>query len=245
MSAKKRRVALAALTACVAALAVTGTATCGEALPRRPIRPQSDQRDARHLRQPRGQAAWHRGLVRRRHPHDAGWHDPEAVVAGIDSGLPVSGSRTAVSRLDDPVPHERRARDRAPALAAGQQEGKAGPVHLSRVPAAAARALARRLLHARGDVRAGGGSAVCPSRGRLPGCAERLHVQQKVFCQRTGGAETAQCRIRDRSFAFIGLVLLGVAAWGVAASVRHRRLAGPRGESLPPLPARFSKRQQA
>ena len=117
---------------------------------------------------------------------------------GIDSGLPVPGGRTAVSRLDDPVPHERRARDRAPALAPGQQEGKAGPVHLSRVPAAAARALARRLLHARGDVRAGGGSAVRPGRGRLPGCAERLDLQQKVFCQRTGGAATAQRRVRDR-----------------------------------------------
>jgi hypothetical protein len=46
-------------------------------------------------------------------------------------------------------------------------------------------------------------------------------------------------------FAVLGLVLLGLATWGVAANLRYRRLAGPRGESLPPLPARFSKRQRA
>jgi hypothetical protein len=45
-------------------------------------------------------------------------------------------------------------------------------------------------------------------------------------------------------FAVIGLILLGLAAWGVVANVRYRRLAGPRGESLPPLPARFSKRER-
>jgi hypothetical protein len=35
-----------------------------------------------------------------------------------------------------------------------------------------------------------------------------------------------------------GLVLAGLAAWGVARGIRNRRLAGPRGGALPPLPPR-------
>ncbi|MDX6507315.1 MAG: hypothetical protein QOG06_1959 [Gaiellaceae bacterium] len=37
-------------------------------------------------------------------------------------------------------------------------------------------------------------------------------------------------------FVGIGLVLLGLAAWGTTRAVRNRRLRGPRGGSLPPLP---------
>jgi hypothetical protein len=36
--------------------------------------------------------------------------------------------------------------------------------------------------------------------------------------------------------AMIGLVLLGLAAWGAGRAVRHRRLQGPRRGALPPLP---------
>jgi hypothetical protein len=39
-------------------------------------------------------------------------------------------------------------------------------------------------------------------------------------------------------FAAIGLVLLGLAAWGTGRAVRNRRLAGPRHGALPPLPPR-------
>jgi len=35
-----------------------------------------------------------------------------------------------------------------------------------------------------------------------------------------------------------GLVLVGLAAWGVTRGIRNRRLAGPRGGALPPLPPR-------
>lgn len=44
-------------------------------------------------------------------------------------------------------------------------------------------------------------------------------------------------------FGIIGLLLLGLAAWGVAAKLRDRRIAGPH-EGLPPLPARFRNRQR-
>jgi hypothetical protein len=37
-------------------------------------------------------------------------------------------------------------------------------------------------------------------------------------------------------FAALGLVLLGLAAWGVARAVRSRRLQGPRSSEMPPLP---------
>jgi hypothetical protein len=37
-------------------------------------------------------------------------------------------------------------------------------------------------------------------------------------------------------FAVVGLVLLGLAGWGLRAVVRDRRLRGPRRQSLPPLP---------
>lgn len=37
-------------------------------------------------------------------------------------------------------------------------------------------------------------------------------------------------------FGVIGLVLLGLAAWGATRAVRNRRLAGPRSGALPPLP---------
>jgi hypothetical protein len=40
-------------------------------------------------------------------------------------------------------------------------------------------------------------------------------------------------------FAIIGLLLLGLAGWGVVAIIRNRRLVGPR-EDLPPLPRRIS-----
>jgi hypothetical protein len=40
-------------------------------------------------------------------------------------------------------------------------------------------------------------------------------------------------------FSVIGLLLLGLAGWGVAAHIRNRRLRGPK-EGLPPGPARFS-----
>jgi hypothetical protein len=39
-------------------------------------------------------------------------------------------------------------------------------------------------------------------------------------------------------FAVVGLVLLGLAGWGLRAVVRDRRLRGPRRQSLPPLPPR-------
>jgi hypothetical protein len=45
-------------------------------------------------------------------------------------------------------------------------------------------------------------------------------------------------------FAVLGLVLLGLVGWGVATVLRDRRLAGPRGQGLPPLPARFKSRQR-
>ena len=45
-------------------------------------------------------------------------------------------------------------------------------------------------------------------------------------------------------FGIIGLLLLGLAGWGVAAKLRDRRISGPRGEGLPPLPARFRNRQR-
>jgi hypothetical protein len=37
-------------------------------------------------------------------------------------------------------------------------------------------------------------------------------------------------------FGLIGAVLVGLACWGLARVVRHRRLQGPRGGALPPLP---------
>jgi hypothetical protein len=40
-------------------------------------------------------------------------------------------------------------------------------------------------------------------------------------------------------FSVLGLLLLGLAGWGVFATIRNRRLAGPR-EGLPPGPRRFS-----
>jgi hypothetical protein len=40
-------------------------------------------------------------------------------------------------------------------------------------------------------------------------------------------------------FAILGLLLLGLAGWGVVATIRNRRLVGPR-EALPPLPRRVS-----
>lgn len=43
-------------------------------------------------------------------------------------------------------------------------------------------------------------------------------------------------------FGVMGLLLLALAGWGIAAKVRDRRLAGPRGGGLPPLPPRFSRR---
>ena len=43
-------------------------------------------------------------------------------------------------------------------------------------------------------------------------------------------------------FAVLGLLLLGLAGWGLVAHLRARRLMGPRGEGLPPSPARFSGR---
>jgi len=36
-------------------------------------------------------------------------------------------------------------------------------------------------------------------------------------------------------FGIVGLLLVGLAAWGVGRAIRNRRLAGPRGGSLPPL----------
>jgi hypothetical protein len=36
-------------------------------------------------------------------------------------------------------------------------------------------------------------------------------------------------------FGILGLLLVGLAAWGVGRAIRNRRLAGPRGGSLPPL----------
>ncbi len=41
-------------------------------------------------------------------------------------------------------------------------------------------------------------------------------------------------------FAVIGLLLLGLVAWGVVAKLRFRRLVGHRRGELPPSPARFS-----
>jgi hypothetical protein len=39
-------------------------------------------------------------------------------------------------------------------------------------------------------------------------------------------------------FALIGAVLAGLVCWGIARTIRHRRLASPRGGALPPLPPR-------
>jgi hypothetical protein len=39
-------------------------------------------------------------------------------------------------------------------------------------------------------------------------------------------------------FGITGLVLVVVAGWGVVRAIRNRRLAGPRGGALPPLPPR-------
>jgi len=44
-------------------------------------------------------------------------------------------------------------------------------------------------------------------------------------------------------FAVIGLILVVLVAWGVGANLRFRRLVGHRRESLPPSPARFSARR--
>ena len=44
-------------------------------------------------------------------------------------------------------------------------------------------------------------------------------------------------------FAVIGLLLLGLVAWGIVAKLRFRRLVGHRHEALPPSPARFSAKR--
>jgi hypothetical protein len=44
-------------------------------------------------------------------------------------------------------------------------------------------------------------------------------------------------------FAVIGLLLLGLVAWGIGAQLRFRRLVGHRREALPPSPARFSAKR--
>jgi hypothetical protein len=43
-------------------------------------------------------------------------------------------------------------------------------------------------------------------------------------------------------FALLGALLLGLSAWGIARRVRDRRLAGPYGGELPPLPPRVRRR---
>ena len=44
-------------------------------------------------------------------------------------------------------------------------------------------------------------------------------------------------------FAVIGLILLGLAVWGIGAKLHFYRLAGRRREGLPPSPARLSARR--
>ncbi|MEP6910367.1 MAG: hypothetical protein ABI896_08055 [Actinomycetota bacterium] len=45
-------------------------------------------------------------------------------------------------------------------------------------------------------------------------------------------------------FAVLGLLLLGLAAWGVVAHLRYRRLAASHSSALPPLPARVLDRSR-
>jgi hypothetical protein len=42
-------------------------------------------------------------------------------------------------------------------------------------------------------------------------------------------------------FAVVALLLLAIAAWGLATVIRHRRLVGAHGGGLPPLPARLAR----
>jgi hypothetical protein len=60
--------------------------------------------------------------------------------------------------------------------------------------------------------------------------------------QATSGPRQVSAVYAIVPFTIIGLILLALAGWGVAANLRYRRLAGPRREDLPPLPARFLNR---
>jgi hypothetical protein len=56
----------------------------------------------------------------------------------------------------------------------------------------------------------------------------------------SGGAKRVSGVYLYVPFGVMGVVLLCLAGWGIAAMRRDRRLRGPRRRMLPPLPARFS-----
>ena len=245
MRAKKRRLALAALTACVAALAVTGTATAAKRYHLAP----SDRKAINETLDI---------LVN----HGVKRHDVAASYDVVTPTMRGGMTRKQWSRGSIPV---------YPYPAAGHQfhswtilyrTSDEVAIELLLSPQASKKGkLGQYIFHVYLQPRHGRWlvDSFMPAATFAPEGAQPYVQAAADFMAAPSGStynrkSSVSGRVGPRQLsaayaivpiALLGLILLGLATWGVAASLRHRRLAGPRGESLPPLPARLSKRQQA